>query len=56
MVLIDEEEFSYRSLEVNISNYSRSDKVNFFLEYNLHIRFVCISSLEYLGIDSNSSE
>ena len=56
VVLIDEEEFSCRSLEVNILNCSRSDKVNFSLEYNLHIRFLCILSLEHLGTDSNSSK
>ena len=56
LALINEEEFSCRSLEVNISNYSGSNKVNFSLECNLHMRFIYISSLEYLAMDSNLSK
>ena len=56
LALINREEFSYRSLKVSISNYSKSNKVNFSLEYYLHIRFICISSLEYLGMGSNSNK
>ena len=56
LVLIDKEDFDYRSLKVIIWNCSRSDKVNFSLEYNLHVRFIYTSLLEYLGTDSNSNE
>ena len=56
LVLVDKEEFGCRSLEVNILNYSTSDKVNIPLEHNLCTRYICISSLEYLGTDSNSNK
>ena len=52
-MIVNEEEFGYRSLEVNNLNCSKSDKINFSLEFNMHIRFFCISLLEYLGTDSN---
>ena len=55
-MLIDKGEFSSRFLEASILNYSGSDKVNFSLEYNLHIRFTCILLLEYLVIDCISNK
>ena len=53
LVLINEEEFDYRSSEVNIWNCSKSNKVNYFLESNLHARFICILLLKYLDADFN---
>ena len=56
LALIKKEEFGHRLLEIDISNYSRSNKVNFSLEWNLHMRFICALLLEYPGLNSNSNK